>query len=716
MRIAIAVSSIGLVLTFSVLAGAQEIPTTGGEDPVSGPAGSSQTASVRSANDDTPGAIIVEIDAIRYFSLWSYRITSMVYDTGWNIVAGGSWTNTYPNLPAGDYYVMAGRVWEPCEFPPCHPFNPYPDTYYPDSPDREHAVLFHLGPGETKQVTVVFKPLEYVRIHTSPQNFRVDGTNSFPGHFAGPAPMVVPYYTGNAILFTVHETEPGPLGGTYFFDHWDAGGTGQNCCTVPVGSYMNDFTAYYVLKYRFDPLSDHGRPWGAGWYEPGSTVPFGVESPVVEYTTRIGTTGGIPDTTLADSLMFRFRWWQGTGLGHYTGTNNPSMVLINGGITEMALWDKLFPLTLQIDDTTLGTVVADPPGVWQNEDSTVSLTALPGRGCRFVEWGGACSGTADTTSIVMDTSRTVLARFERSPHPPVLTVPDTAFAEDDTLFLSASLLGGWISDPVDPPDSLRFAWTACSERLHSRPDADGIRIWSDPDWNGEAWISLTVTDPLGSSDSDTVRITIIPVDDPPGPFSLLEPGDRTVVPDMIVPVFRWSSAANADAINADSIRYVLCIGTEGSALDSAGTTPDTSWSDTFLETGSYGWKVKAVDLAGNVRWASPEGGFRIGSLQDVSSHPAIPAEYSLSRNWPNPFNPGTEIVYAVPKREHVRIEVYAASGVRVRTLTDRTVQPGEYSITWDGADDKGRMVGSGVFLCRMTAGSFIRTFKMTVLR
>jgi hypothetical protein len=716
MRRGILVLCAGLVLASPLSAGDRGNAGTDPDDPAGGRDGTPRAASVRSAEDETPGTIIVEFDAIRYYHLWSYRFSCMIYDAAWNVVAGGSWDNTYTNIPPGDYYVMAGRVWEPCEFSPCHPFNPYPDRYYVNSPDREHATLVHLNSGETRHVAVVFEPLEYVCVHTAPENFIVEGTNSFPGHFAAPAPLYVPYYTGNAIVFSVHETEPGPLGGTYFFDHWDAGGSGLNCCSFPVGSYMNDFTAYYVLKYRFDPLSEHGRPWGAGWYAEGATAAFGVDSTVIEHAFRVDGSGAAPDTTAADSVMFRFRWWQGTGLGHYTGANNPSFVTIHGGITETASWNRFFPLRILAGDTTLGTVTADPAGTWQAEDATVRLRAVPKRGFRFAGWSGACSGAADTASVVMDTSKTVAAVFERSIHPPALAFPDTSFAEDDTLFLPAALLAGWISDPADPPDSLRLEWTGSSGRLHYAPGADGLRLWSDPDWNGPAWLALSVADPAGSSDADTVRVSVRPVDDPPGPFALLEPADGFVVPDMIIPVFRWSASRNADADNGDRIAYVLAVGREVAEPDSVGTTADTAWSETFLETGSYRWTVRAFDLAGNVRSASPEGGFRVGSLQDAGGRPAVPARFDLTRNYPNPFNPGTAVAYSVPRRERVRIEVIAMSGAVVRTLADGVMPPGEYTAVWDGTDERGRGVGSGVFLCRMTAGSFVRTVKMTVIR
>jgi flagellar hook assembly protein FlgD len=98
-------------------------------------------------------------------------------------------------------------------------------------------------------------------------------------------------------------------------------------------------------------------------------------------------------------------------------------------------------------------------------------------------------------------------------------------------------------------------------------------------------------------------------------------------------------------------------------------------------------------------------------------------EFALGQNYPNPFNPQTTIVYAVPVYDNglsdsrgVLLEVYNVAGQKIRTLVDEEQRPGEYSITWDGRDDSGMPVGSGVFIYRMRANPFIATRKMIFLK
>jgi hypothetical protein len=93
-----------------------------------------------------------------------------------------------------------------------------------------------------------------------------------------------------------------------------------------------------------------------------------------------------------------------------------------------------------------------------------------------------------------------------------------------------------------------------------------------------------------------------------------------------------------------------------------------------------------------------------------------PSEFTLSQNFPNPFNPTTVIQYALPKTTQVRIEVYNVLGQRVRTLVDETQEPGYKIINWDGKDDAGNEVSSGVYFCRIQAGDFVKSRKMTLLK
>jgi len=93
-----------------------------------------------------------------------------------------------------------------------------------------------------------------------------------------------------------------------------------------------------------------------------------------------------------------------------------------------------------------------------------------------------------------------------------------------------------------------------------------------------------------------------------------------------------------------------------------------------------------------------------------------PLEFSLSPAYPNPFNPTTTIRFEVPTREHVALTVYDVGGALVRKLVNEEKAPGSYSLQWNGTDDKGRRVSSGVYFYKITAGEFTDVRKMTLLK
>lgn len=101
--------------------------------------------------------------------------------------------------------------------------------------------------------------------------------------------------------------------------------------------------------------------------------------------------------------------------------------------------------------------------------------------------------------------------------------------------------------------------------------------------------------------------------------------------------------------------------------------------------------------------------FKIGSE-------GIPTVYGLFQNYPNPFNPEAEIRFQVPKASHVILKVYNLIGQDVRTLIDHNYSAGSHSVRWDGRDNQGRAVASGVYLYRMQAGGFTEVKKMNLLR
>ena len=95
-----------------------------------------------------------------------------------------------------------------------------------------------------------------------------------------------------------------------------------------------------------------------------------------------------------------------------------------------------------------------------------------------------------------------------------------------------------------------------------------------------------------------------------------------------------------------------------------------------------------------------------------------PGEFSLSSNYPNPFNPQTLITFILPKPAFVNLEIYNTLGQRVRNLTDGFRQAGTHSVTWDGRDENGRKVASGVYLYRLVVdrGRSAQTRKLLLIR
>jgi hypothetical protein len=88
------------------------------------------------------------------------------------------------------------------------------------------------------------------------------------------------------------------------------------------------------------------------------------------------------------------------------------------------------------------------------------------------------------------------------------------------------------------------------------------------------------------------------------------------------------------------------------------------------------------------------------------------ASINLTKNYPNPFNRGTQIEYELPDRGMVNIEIYNVLGQKVRTLFNDMQFAGTFEVYWDGTNDEGSTVSSGIYLCRLKTDAGISTRKM----
>jgi hypothetical protein len=101
---------------------------------------------------------------------------------------------------------------------------------------------------------------------------------------------------------------------------------------------------------------------------------------------------------------------------------------------------------------------------------------------------------------------------------------------------------------------------------------------------------------------------------------------------------------------------------------------------------------------------------------DDGDQPVLPDDFALQQNYPNPFNPSTTITFSLPRVSDVLLTIYNTLGQKVRTLVSGGLVAGTYRITWDGRDDCGHQVASGIYLYRLDAGSFSEQRKMVLVK
>ncbi len=133
---------------------------------------------------------------------------------------------------------------------------------------------------------------------------------------------------------------------------------------------------------------------------------------------------------------------------------------------------------------------------------------------------------------------------------------------------------------------------------------------------------------------------------------------------------------------------------------------DWHWDD------GYYYKIEAIDIHDN---ASPHAMLGPDLVVGVEETGPPKANF-LEQNRPNPFGADTRIGFGLAHDADVSIRIYDVSGRLVRTLLDARRAADRYSVLWDGRDDAGRIVAGGIYFCRIAAGPFVQTKKMTLLR
>jgi hypothetical protein len=151
-----------------------------------------------------------------------------------------------------------------------------------------------------------------------------------------------------------------------------------------------------------------------------------------------------------------------------------------------------------------------------------------------------------------------------------------------------------------------------------------------------------------------------------------------------------------------------------------GSTSNTSFnavsspsSDSYTSGTSF-VSVDNINVVGDTIQADLMVGFAAG-IEDEED-PSLPYGLELSQNYPNPFNPSTVISLSAEAPARIRLEVYNSIGQRVKTLFDGVIGSGVSEFEWDGRNESGNQVASGVYFYRLSQKDHVQTRRMVLLK
>ena len=113
--------------------------------------------------------------------------------------------------------------------------------------------------------------------------------------------------------------------------------------------------------------------------------------------------------------------------------------------------------------------------------------------------------------------------------------------------------------------------------------------------------------------------------------------------------------------------------------------------------------------------ATTQGAVVVTRIND-GARAALPVTFRLNQNYPNPFNPSTKITFALERPSRVSLNIYDILGRAVRKLVDEDLSAGEHLVAWNGADESGAAVASGVYVYRLSVDGQAVSRKMTLLK
>jgi hypothetical protein len=297
-------------------------------------------------------------------------------------------------------------------------------------------------------------------------------------------------------------------------------------------------------------------------------------------------------------------------------------------------------------------------------------------------------GAADSTTV----SITVM---HKNRAPSFLNkLRDTTINQGSTLTFSYTA--------TDPDNGTTFTYTLSNPPSGASINGSGVLTFTPPANPARTYSIIAFVSDGSLKDSATATVTVN-----------RKPRLNSQTPSSISTVSQNKAQAfSVSAGNPDGGALTFTWKVNG-VVDKTG--PDSTYSKSFADPHGAAKTVicvftNVVGLKDSATWSF--------TITDISTNEgAIPTEFALGQNFPNPFNPTTTLRFDLPKEALVTMEIYNIQGIRIRTLLKgESVSAGRHSLMWDGRDENGFDVPSGVYLYRISAGDFHSGKKMTLLK
>ena len=262
--------------------------------------------------------------------------------------------------------------------------------------------------------------------------------------------------------------------------------------------------------------------------------------------------------------------------------------------------------------------------------------------------------------------------------------------------------------------------------------ADTLSIDFPNDWNGDLMVDL-IGDWIDLSlPNDTTRFTIsvAPTQDPPRAFEWVSVSlDSINITQLNAQdnfLLEWTESADVDQ---DTIEYIVYAKVGQYPLEEIYDTTSLSYpipyQDIAVEAfrnvpgnnATIRFSVWAYDGTDSLKINGEDRVLYVNRYEYLQvDNNGIPNAFALHGNYPNPFNPTTQIRFDLPYRGNVNIHIYNMLGQKVKVFSMPNTPPGRHAITWNGTNQKGQALSAGVYLYQMISEDFVKTRKMILLK